>query len=88
MRYYIKMLVAIKISVSPLSSERHYRVSHQSSYARYSRTRYLLNGTTYHASSCVAMGPTPIVTGVATFSSEHPTVCSHRSKMSVSEKYQ
>ena len=48
----------------------------------------LLNGSTYCDSSCVAMGPIPIITGVVTFSSEHPTVRSHRSKMSVSEKNQ
>ena len=42
-------------------------VSYQSSDARYSRMRYLLDGTNYHASSCVAMGSTPIITGVVTF---------------------
>ena len=40
----------------------------------YNGIRCCLNGSTYHPSSCVAMGPTPIVTGVSTFSSEHPTV--------------
>ena len=34
------------------------------------------------------MGPTPRVTRVATFSSEHLTVRSHKSKISVSKKHQ
>ena len=70
-------------------SERIYRVSYQLLLAtRYSRMRYLLNGTTYYTSSCITMGPIPIVAGVATFSSEHHTICSQRSKMSASKKHQ
>ena len=44
------------------------RVSYRSSAARYSRTRYLSGGTTYHAPSRVAKGPAPVITGAATFS--------------------
>ena len=44
------------------------RVSYRLSAARYSRTRYLSGGTTYHAPSCVATGPAPVITGAATFS--------------------
>ena len=45
-----------------------YRVSYRLSAARYSRTCYLSGGTTYHAPSCVATGPAPVITGAATFS--------------------
>ena len=65
-----------------------YRISYQLLAAMYSQMHYLLNGTTYHASFCIAMGPMLIITGVATFNSGHPTVQSQRSKMSVSKRHQ
>ena len=65
-----------------------YRVSYRSSAARYSRTRYLSGGTTYHAPSRVATGPAPVITGAATLALDTPTVRSLESKISVSEKQQ
>ena len=64
------------------------RVSYQSSDTRYSRTRYLLDGTNYHASSCIAVEPTPIIARAATFTPLHRTVPKRWSKMAVSKTHQ
>ena len=46
----------------------------------YSQTHYLLDKTTFHASSCIVIGPMPIVAGVVTFSHWHTTIWLQKSK--------
>lgn len=46
---------------------------------------HLFDENNYHGPSYTAMGSTPTVAEAVTISSGHPTVCSQRSKMSVSE---